>query len=123
MQSGEWGPEQVHPLLLGASGALSLLAVAGRQVRGIWPPSSNPGRFQARMHVHGDQHRHQRLAEVLPVFLNQSARCVSAVNLTPSHPFACAADPGRQSRLTFRCSPSPFDLWLPREAGLRLSLL
>ena len=82
--------------------------------------------------------RHQRLAEVLPVFLNQSARCVSAVNLSrPSHPFtslhipfACAADPGRQSRLTFAAAmvvrplaSSTSTSYRGKQAGLRLSLL
>jgi hypothetical protein len=116
VQSGEWGPEQVHPLPL--AGRLRRRAdtsvrpkfsrASARRILDTVRPkcSSQAPAFGKWQHTR---------------FLTQSAAVdtpVSAVNLTLNHsttdPHMCVADPGRQTHLTF---------WLWREAGLRLSLL
>jgi len=106
VQSGEWGPEQVHPLLLGASGALSSLAVAGRT-----GPRDLASLFESWT-LSGPNACRWRPAPT-PAF-GRSPACVPEPigkmcfsgepkqAFTSLHiPFACAADPGRQSRLTF----------------------
>jgi hypothetical protein len=85
------------------------------KARGIWPPTSNPGRCQARMHAAGGHPAPafgswwQLVAagcswlQLVPEPIGKA--CFSGENL-----FVRAADPRRQTRLTFAGAVQAFGL-------------